>query len=168
MKQNSSPAAAKLVDRIEGAKDGKDVSSAFWASNVAICSPHRAQNSTIRNLLRSDLRSGAFVETVDRIQGKERDVVLFSYTVADSEFAAAEADFIFSSERLNVAITRAKTKLIVLVSKTSSRPSPTTKSKWTRQKFSASLSSIQHRLPDFALAKRADKQRLLRSDAGAS
>lgn len=109
--------AAKLVDRIEGAKDGKDVSSAFWSSNVAVCSPHRAQNSTIRNLLRSDLRSGAFVETVDRIQGKERDVVLFSYTVADSEFAAAEADFIFSSERLNVAITRAKTKLIVLVSK---------------------------------------------------
>ncbi len=109
--------AAKLVDRIEAAKNGNDVSSTFWSSNVAICSPHRAQNSTIRNLLRSDLRSTAFVETVDRIQGKERDVVLFSYTVADSEFAAAEADFIFSPERLNVAITRAKTKLIVLVSK---------------------------------------------------
>jgi hypothetical protein len=109
--------AAKLADRIDAAKVGKEVSSSFWSSNLAICSPHRAQNTIIRNLLRADLRSNAFVETVDRIQGKERDVVLFSYTVADSEFATAEADFIFSSERLNVAITRAKTKLIVLVSK---------------------------------------------------
>ncbi|MBB4509546.1 AAA domain-containing protein [Rhizobium leguminosarum] len=109
--------AAKLADRIDGAKDDKGVSSAFWLSNLAICSPHRAQNSTIRNLLRADLRFNAFVETVDRIQGKERDVVLFSYCVADSEFATAEADFIFSSERLNVGITRAKTKLVVLISK---------------------------------------------------
>ncbi|MBY3101165.1 DEAD/DEAH box helicase [Rhizobium laguerreae] len=109
--------AAKLADRLAGADGRKAEPSAFWSSNLAICSPHRAQNSTIRNLLRTDLRSNAFVETVDRIQGKERDVVLFSYTVADSEFATAEADFIFSSERLNVAITRAKTKLIVLISK---------------------------------------------------
>ncbi len=108
---------SKLADRMVGARSGTQVTSQFWSSNLAIVSPHRAQNSLIRASLASDLRTGSFVETVDRIQGKERDVVLLSYTVADAEFATAEAGFIFSSERLNVAITRAKTKLIVFVSK---------------------------------------------------
>lgn len=109
--------ANKLADRMIGGKDGREASPQFWSERLAIVSPHRAQNANIRAALASDLRAGCFVETVDRIQGKERDVVLLSYTVADTEFATAEADFIFSSERLNVAITRAKTKLIVLLSR---------------------------------------------------
>ncbi|WP_083850004.1 AAA domain-containing protein [Bradyrhizobium cosmicum] len=89
----------------------------FWSRLTAIVSPHRAQNALIRNLLPEDLRPDAFVETVDRIQGKERDVVILSYCVGDPEFALAEAEFIFSPERLNVSITRARHKLIMLVSK---------------------------------------------------
>lgn len=89
----------------------------FWREGLAIVSPHRAQNAAIRAALPRRLKEGAFVETVDRIQGKERDAVILSYCVADSEFALAEGEFIFSSERLNVATTRAKTKLIVLISR---------------------------------------------------
>lgn len=109
--------ANRLADRMVGGKDGKQVATQFWSERLAIVSPHRAQNAAIRAALASDLRPRSFVETVDRIQGKERDVVLLSYTVADTEFATAEADFIFSSERLNVAITRAKTKLIAILSR---------------------------------------------------
>jgi hypothetical protein len=89
----------------------------FWSEAAAIVSPHRAQNAAIRQNLPDSLRSGAFVETVDRIQGKERDAVILSYCVADPEFALAEGEFIFSSERLNVAVTRARSKLVMIISK---------------------------------------------------
>jgi hypothetical protein len=89
----------------------------FWSEHAAIVSPHRAQNAAIRQNLPDGLRAGAFVETVDRIQGKERDAVILSYCVADPEFALAEGEFIFSPERLNVAVTRARSKLVLIISR---------------------------------------------------
>ncbi len=109
--------AHKLCERMIGGRPEAGVPVYFWRKALAIVSPHRAQNIAIRNALSSGLTPNAFVETVDRIQGKERDAVIMSYCVGDAEFAVAEADFIFSPERLNVAITRAKTKLIVLISR---------------------------------------------------
>lgn len=106
-----------LADRLTGAKTGSSYAADLWRDRLAIVSPHRAQNAAIRNALSPSLAAGAFVETVDRIQGKERDAVIMSYCVADAEFALAEADFIFAPERLNVATTRAKTKLVVLLSR---------------------------------------------------
>lgn len=89
----------------------------LWVDRLAIVSPHRAQNAAIRSALAPEIRDGAFVETVDRIQGKEREAVLLSYCVADPEFALTEGEFIFSPERLNVATTRAACKLVVIVSR---------------------------------------------------
>ncbi|TFW44224.1 DEAD/DEAH box helicase [Pseudomonas fluorescens] len=97
--------------------DSDDSDQAFWAERLAVVSPHRAQNALIRKLLGDSRGSKVVVETVDRIQGKERDAIIASYTVADSEFALAEADFIFSPLRLNVTITRARSKFILLVSR---------------------------------------------------
>lgn len=110
--------AERLAERLEGARlsDGAFAPD-LWREQLAAVSPHRAQNTAIRNALAAPLRPNAFVETVDRIQGKERDAVLMSYCVADAEFALAEADFIFAPERLNVAVTRARHKLIVLISR---------------------------------------------------
>lgn len=90
---------------------------------VAALSPHRAQNSTIRNVLRScgfgnKERPLPLVDTVDKLQGQERDVVLVSYGVADGEYAEAEAEFLLSNNRFNVAATRARHKLVVFVSST--------------------------------------------------
>lgn len=106
-----------LADRLAGAGGEPPAPQAFWNEHVAVVSPHRAQNAEIRNSLPEELRRDAFVETVDRIQGKERDAVVLSYCVSDAEFALAEAEFIFASERLNVAITRARTKLVMLISR---------------------------------------------------
>ncbi|POF32613.1 AAA domain-containing protein [Roseibium marinum] len=111
--------AGRLAERMVGVDAVADgaLAADFWVQRLAMVSPHRSQNAKIRNALPDRLRAGAFVETVDRIQGKERDAVVLSYCVADAEFALAEADFIFAPERLNVAITRARAKLIVLVSR---------------------------------------------------
>jgi ATP-dependent helicase YprA (DUF1998 family) len=107
----------KLADRLRNGKTARGYHEDLWREQIAIVSPHRAQNAGIRKALHPSLGTMPFVETVDRIQGKERDAVLMSYCVADAEFAVAEAGFIFASERLNVAITRARSKLILLVSR---------------------------------------------------
>lgn len=109
--------ATALADTLETKEGGQAQPQHFWSEIAAIVSPHRAQNALIRQNLPEALRAGAFVETVDRIQGKERDAVILSYCVSDPEFALAEAEFIFSSERLNVASTRARSKLVMIVSR---------------------------------------------------
>ena len=108
--------ASELADRVQG-QNGPPTTAEFWSEVAAIVSPHRAQNAAIRAMIPATMRSDAFVETVDRIQGKERDAVILSYCVSDPEFALAEAEFIFSSERLNVASTRARTKLVLIISR---------------------------------------------------
>jgi hypothetical protein len=85
----------------------------LWKSQLAIITPHRAQNA----LLRKELPYNAVVDTVDRIQGRERDAILAGYSVSDPEFALTEAEFLFSSHRLNVTVTRARSKLVLLVSR---------------------------------------------------
>ena len=115
--------AARLARRLFAAMTAEDTGGtqspeAIWQERLAIVSPHRAQNAAIRAALANDAAgTGAVVETVDKIQGKERDAIVASYTVSDPEFALAEAEFIFSLERLNVTITRARTKLILIVSR---------------------------------------------------
>jgi hypothetical protein len=106
-----------LFRRQPPTKDGAD-DAEKWQHRLAIVSPHRAQNALIRNMLAQGPEgAGAVVETVDRIQGRERDAMVVSYTVADPEFALAEAEFIFSPERLNVTVTRARSKLILIISR---------------------------------------------------
>src|SRR3546814_20105063 len=95
-----------------GARTGDTLAADFWSQRLAVVSPHRAQSATIRNALPEALRGGAFIETVDRIQGKERDAIILSYCVADAEFALSEGDLIFAPESLNVAVTRARTTQI--------------------------------------------------------
>lgn len=92
----------------------------FWADKAGLVTPHRAQIATIRNLLGKDLMpsvSGmSFVDTVDRFQGQERDLIVASYTVSDPDFIANEEAFILDPRRFNVTLTRARCKFILLVS----------------------------------------------------
>jgi len=91
----------------------------FREQGLAILSPHRAQNSAILHEL---ARAGwaydelPIVDTVERMQGNEREMILVSYAVADHEYAEREADFLLDPNRFNVAITRPRAKLVVLMS----------------------------------------------------
>jgi hypothetical protein len=86
---------------------------------LAILAPHRAQNNAIRQRLchllsRHPEESMALpvIDTVERLQGAERDVVLFSLTTSDPDHL--ESPFLNNPNRFNVAITRARHKLIVV------------------------------------------------------
>lgn len=88
------------------------------AAEIGIVSPYRAQGRCIRRGLREQLGTavahGIVADTVERMQGQEREVVILSLTSTDPAFIAMVAPFLFQPERLNVSITRAKTKLIII------------------------------------------------------
>lgn len=98
--------------------DGQAFGEHLWAEGLAVVTPHRAHNALVRaSLAERGFGDRCLVETVERMQGRERDAIVLSYAVADPEFAAVEGGFLFSQERFNVAITRPRSKLIIVVSR---------------------------------------------------
>ena len=84
--------------------------------DMGIISPYRAQVQYLRGLLKKDdflkpLRPLITVNTVDAFQGQERDVILVSLVRANEE---GRIGFLSDLRRMNVAITRARYKLIIL------------------------------------------------------
>ncbi|MBO4870837.1 MAG: AAA family ATPase [Muribaculaceae bacterium] len=84
--------------------------------DVGIISPYRAQVQYLRRMLRRNdffkpLRHAITVNTVDGFQGQERDVIVISLVRANSE---GQIGFLRDLRRMNVAITRARMKLLIL------------------------------------------------------
>lgn len=89
------------------------------SEEIGVVVPYRAQSRLIRSLLRrtignEEIWSKIVVDTVERMQGQEREVVLVSFATASPAFASQMADFLFQPQRLNVAVTRPRTKLILV------------------------------------------------------
>jgi uncharacterized protein len=68
------------------------------------------------NLLKQVLPSGARVGTVDKFQGQEGAVVLISMAASSGEHIPRGIEFLFSRNRLNVAISRARCLSTILAS----------------------------------------------------
>lgn len=84
--------------------------------DFGIISPYRAQVQYLRGLIKRDeylrpLRKQITVNTVDAFQGQERDVILVSLVRANDE---GQIGFLSDLRRMNVAMTRARYKLIIL------------------------------------------------------
>ncbi|HEX8337424.1 MAG TPA: ATP-binding protein, partial [Pyrinomonadaceae bacterium] len=110
-----------LLREVKGEPPRHYTPEEFVREGLAVLSPHRAQNSAIRQALGrlgfgEEGRPMPLVDTVEKMQGKEREVILVSYGVADEEYATAEAQFLLSRNRFNVAATRAERKLVVVCS----------------------------------------------------
>jgi len=87
--------------------------------DIGVVVPYRAQSRLIRslicrNLLDRELANRLVVDTVERVQRQEREVIIVSFATASAKFAAQMADFLFQPQRLNVAVTRPRTKLILV------------------------------------------------------
>ncbi len=97
--------------------DSVEGDAAFWKDGLFIVSPHHVQLAAIRRALDASRawHGEPFVETVDRVQGQECEAVIVSYGVSDVESALGEKEFIYSLNRLNVSITRARAKAIVFL-----------------------------------------------------
>ena len=84
--------------------------------DVGIISPYRAQVQLLRRLIKKreffkPYRHLISVNTVDGFQGQERDVIILSLVRSNDE---GQIGFLRDLRRMNVAITRARMKLIIL------------------------------------------------------
>ena len=84
--------------------------------DVGIISPYRAQVQYLRRLIKKreffkPFRTLISVNTVDGFQGQERDVIVISLVRSNDE---GQIGFLRDLRRMNVAITRARMKLIIL------------------------------------------------------
>jgi hypothetical protein len=87
-------------------------------ASVGIVTPHRAQRSLLKTALADYTEAVDVLDTVERLQGGERDTILVSATCSDPAAIQARADFLLSLNRANVAFSRAKKRLIVICAET--------------------------------------------------
>jgi uncharacterized protein len=80
--------------------------------DILIVAPYNAQVGAIRRLLPAEARVG----TVDKFQGQEAPISLYSMTTSSPELAPRGMDFLYSRNRLNVATSRARCVAVVVAS----------------------------------------------------
>lgn len=84
--------------------------------DIGIISPYKGQVHLLRKMLRKDsywkpLRHLISINTVDGFQGQERDIILISMVRQNEQ---GQVGFLADLRRMNVAITRARMKLIII------------------------------------------------------
>ena len=79
-------------------------------ANILVVAPYNVQV----NLLKRELPEGARVGTVDKFQGQEAELVIVSMTTSSEQDLPRHIEFLYSKNRLNVAISRAKCLTIVI------------------------------------------------------
>jgi superfamily I DNA and/or RNA helicase len=102
----------------------------FWTKQAGVVAPHNAQGKTIINGLFRELKPITHldkdvlmnylknsVNSVEKFQGSDRDMIITSIGLSDVDKISDEVDFIFDINRFNVLTSRAKSKLIFIASK---------------------------------------------------
>ncbi len=84
---------------------------AVTPADVAVISPYDGQVQRLRHLLEEYLDAGLEVDTVDGFQGREKEVVVVSLVRSNPD---GDVGFLVDVRRMNVAITRARKKLVVI------------------------------------------------------
>jgi uncharacterized protein len=104
--------ARSLVDGGASWVDGQSRSRPITWDEVLIVAPYNAQVGAIRRLLPAAARVG----TVDKFQGQEAPISIYSMTTSSPELAPRGMDFLYSRHRLNVATSRARCVAVVAAS----------------------------------------------------
>jgi superfamily I DNA and/or RNA helicase len=78
---------------------------------IAVISPYDAQVQRLRQLLAAEVERGLEVDTVDGFQGREKEAVVVSLVRSND---VGEVGFLADVRRMNVALTRARAKLVVV------------------------------------------------------
>jgi uncharacterized protein len=89
-------------------KNGKEHS--MTGDHILVVAPYNMQV----NLLKQTLPKGARVGTVDKFQGQEAEVVIVSMATSSGDDLPRHIEFLYSKNRLNVAISRAKCLAILV------------------------------------------------------
>jgi hypothetical protein len=91
-------------------------------NSTAVVTPHRAQRSLLKTRLgryhEGPLAPIGIIDTVERLQGGERSIVILSATESDSSYIGSNVGFILDLNRSNVAFSRSRDRLVVVCSET--------------------------------------------------
>ena len=105
-------AIARIIADLEGrtvyGPDGV-AQGKFGPQNLLVVAPYNMQVRKLRELL-----PGQRIASVDKFQGQEADVVIVSMCSSFGEYGSRGLEFILDENRLNVAISRARTLAIVV------------------------------------------------------
>ena len=82
---------------------------------LAVVTPFRAQRTLLRERLGERV---GLVDTVERLQGGERRVIFYSASASDPDGITGLQEFLLDVNRTNVAFSRAKERLVVVVAET--------------------------------------------------
>lgn len=107
-------AIGECIAELEGAsyRDRAGIERVVTASDILVVAPYNAQVNALREALPPDIRVG----TVDRFQGQEAPVCLVSMTTSSGEELPRDIAFLFSLNRINVAVSRAQAAARVFAS----------------------------------------------------
>jgi uncharacterized protein len=90
--------------------DGHGVARPLAWEDVLIVAPYNAQVGAIRRLLPAEARVG----TVDKFQGQQAPISIYSLTTSSPDLAPRGMEFLYSRHRLNVATSRARCVAVVV------------------------------------------------------
>ena len=109
---------ARLAGQLTGCtwrdKDGTE--RPVGPDNVLIVTPYNAQIRAIVSALAAGGQSGFRVGTVDKFQGREAPVVIYSMATSSAGEAPRGLEFLYDLHRLNVATSRARALAIIVAS----------------------------------------------------
>ena len=91
--------------------DENGVSRPLTSADILIVTPYNVQVNYLKSILPDDAQVG----TVDKFQGQQAPVVLVSMVTSSGEYMPRNIEFLYSGNRLNVAISRAQCLAVVVM-----------------------------------------------------
>jgi uncharacterized protein len=124
--QNESREEAEAVRRLVASlTGGNGQTGATWVdlhgverpvgiADILVVAPYNAQVTLLQAVLQDVFPVGARVGTVDKFQGKEAPVVIYSLATSNAEDAPRGMTFLYDLNRLNVATSRARCAVVLV------------------------------------------------------
>ena len=119
---NASPEEADQVARLAGTlsgyswRDRDGVVQPVGCNGVLIVTPYNAQIRAIQGALADCGLAGFRIGTVDKFQGREAPVVIYSMATSSANEAPRGLEFLYDRHRLNVATSRARVMAVIVAS----------------------------------------------------
>lgn len=84
-------------------------------TDMAVITPYRKQVRLLRSKVHEIVERDEcpLIDTVERLQGQDVNCIILSFASSDKDYIEEMYDFLFNPNRLNVMISRAKTKVII-------------------------------------------------------
>ena len=119
--QSSPEEANRIADEIElvlrsRVTDARGMTRPLEQREIMVVAPYNAQVRCVTEVLKTRVLSEVPVGTVDKFQGRQAAVVFFTMTTSSGDDLPRDIDFLFSRNRLNVAISRARCIAYVVAS----------------------------------------------------